>query len=207
VTGQIAELQRLVEDLRARVTVLEGKLAYVSVSGRDMVISGANLYVNSGGGATDAPVNGLGNVVIGYNELRGAGDGRGGSHNLVVGRGNNYVSYGGLVVGLEGSAAAPFSTALVGDRIVLTSRNVIELTASTSVALTAGSNALVSVGDSATFITGRGFSVQAGTTLGLDATGNASLSAGGSFTLGSGGNAAVTAGGPLVFTAPAIRLN
>ena len=42
------------------------------------------------------PVNGLGNVVIGYNELRGAGDDRSGSHNLVFGSRNNYSSYGGL---------------------------------------------------------------------------------------------------------------
>jgi hypothetical protein len=114
VTAQIAELQALVAELTSRVAALEAKLAHVTVSGNDMVISGANLYVNDGSGGTDGPVNGLGNVVIGYNELRGAGDDRSGSHNLVLGSQNNYSSFGGLVAGLEAETATPFSIATQG---------------------------------------------------------------------------------------------
>jgi len=44
-------------------------------------------------------VNGLGNLIIGYNELRGSGDNRIGSHNLILGSKNNFASYGGMVAG------------------------------------------------------------------------------------------------------------
>ena len=89
------------------------------MSGNDIVVSGANLYVNNGTGSTGGPVNGLGNLVIGYNELRGAGDDRSGSHNLVVGSRNNYSSYGGLVGGLQAGATTPFSISSVGTDIKL----------------------------------------------------------------------------------------
>ena len=119
VTAQIAQLQVLVAGLTSRVEALEAKLAHVSASGNDIVISGANLYVNDGSGTTDGPVNGLGNVVIGYNELRGAGDDRSGSHNLVFGSRNNYSSYGGLVGGLQAGTTTPFSISTVGTDIKL----------------------------------------------------------------------------------------
>ncbi len=191
VTAQVASLQRLVADLSARLATLEAKLAHVSVEGRNVIISGANLYVNSGAGATDAPPNGLGNVVIGYNEPRGAGDERTGSHNLVVGRGNSYASYGGIVVGLDGRAAAPYATAISGQAVSVTSQGALSFTAGTSVALAAGTSATVTVGDSMSLTTGRSFSVLTGTTLGLTASGAASFGS----------------GGPLIFTAPIIRLN
>jgi hypothetical protein len=115
VTAQIALLQTQVQDLSARLAAAETKLAHVSVSGNDIYITGANLHVTSGSGATDGPVNGLGNVIIGYNEMRGgSGDNRSGSHNLVVGSKNNYTSYGGFVGGLQTGVTAPFSTAFWG---------------------------------------------------------------------------------------------
>jgi hypothetical protein len=124
VTAQILALQAQVADLTGRVVALEGKLAHVSVAGNDITISGANLYVNSGAGATDAPVNGLGNLIIGYNEPRGGGADRSGSHNLVVGRGNNYASYGGFVVGLQATSSTPFSSATGGGSLALAGTSV-----------------------------------------------------------------------------------
>jgi hypothetical protein len=191
VTAQIAALQRLVAELGERVAALEGKLAYVTVTGHDMVISGANLYVNSGAQATDAAVNGLGNVIIGYNESRGVGDVRTGSHNLVVGRGNSYASYGGIVGGLGSSVATPFSTALAGDQIEMASGNAFVLNAGTNVMLTVGSNLAVTVGNATTLSsgtsfelsTGTMFNVFAGSTLRLDATKSAVLDVGEDFSL------------------------
>ena len=119
VTAQIAELQALVAGLTSRVAALEAKLAHVTASGNDIVISGANLYVNDGSGSTDGPVNGLGNVVIGYNELRGSGDDRSGSHNLVLGSRNNFSSYGGLMSGHDVETTTPFSIATFGTGIKL----------------------------------------------------------------------------------------
>ena len=53
-------------------------------SGRTVQIAGANLQIVSGAGSTDAPPNGLGNLIIGYNEAT-AGQTRTGSHNVVIG--------------------------------------------------------------------------------------------------------------------------
>jgi len=119
VTAAITALQGQVADLTNRLVALEAKLAHVSVSGNDITISGANLYVNSGSGTTDGAVNGLGNVIIGYNELRGAGDDRSGSHNLIMGRKNNFASYGGFLLGHDGGTTTPFSTVINGDAFSL----------------------------------------------------------------------------------------
>src|SRR5262249_18475326 len=85
--------------LATRVTALEAKLKYLTTSGTSMYITGANLFIRNGTGATNM-TNGLGNLTIGYNELRPLNPGgadpnaRTGSHNLVVGTGNNYSSAG-----------------------------------------------------------------------------------------------------------------
>ena len=132
VTGQVAALQAMVEALTSRVVALEAKLAHVTVEGNDITISGANLYVNDGSGTTDGPVNGLGNLVIGYNELRGSGDDRTGSHNLVIGSRNNFSSYGGLVVGREASLSAPFSIAGFGTSVALRTTGELRLDSGTN---------------------------------------------------------------------------
>ncbi|MGQ9425627.1 hypothetical protein ACXYTJ_08160 [Gilvimarinus sp. F26214L] len=101
---------------------------------------GVNVQVVSGSGATDGEVNGLGNLIVGYNEkttdwvkpatcslgefhgdqaaceLNGgtwAEHHKSGSHNLVVGSEHRYSRYGGLVAG--------FSNALTGISATVTS--------------------------------------------------------------------------------------
>ena len=124
-----ATLQSQVTALQNELTAARSVLAlapYVSVDrnpeigvvGPNIIFSGVNIHIVSGSGATDdnlskgGSLTGLGNLIIGYNEdpadpaLRfggtplGPGD-RGGSHNLVVGRGNTFTkaAFGGLVVG------------------------------------------------------------------------------------------------------------
>ena len=76
----------------ARITVLETTFSGVSRLGPNLVFDGMNVYVRNGMGATDAiPVNGLGNLIIGYNEpiVGGIQSQKTGSHNLIVGRGHN----------------------------------------------------------------------------------------------------------------------
>jgi len=52
-------------------------------------------------------VNGTGNLIVGYNELGNPnGNERTGSHNIVVGKGNSYSSFGGLVVGHDNRIGA-----------------------------------------------------------------------------------------------------
>lgn len=61
-------------------------------------------------------VNCLGNLIIGYNELRfPSGNDRTGSHNLVVGQGNNYTQFGGIVGGRTGEISGAYASSLGGD--------------------------------------------------------------------------------------------
>jgi hypothetical protein len=183
VTAQIAQLQALVAGLTTRVVALEAKLAHVSVSGDDIVISGANLFVNDGSGTTDGPVNGLGNVVIGYNELRGAGDDRSGSHNLVVGSQNNYASYGGLVGGLQAQTTTPFSIATVGTDIRLKT--------------TAGFR----------FEPGTDFDVMAGSLVRMRAGTNLDLGANGNFVIKASGTGNVESSATMTIKGSVVNIN
>jgi hypothetical protein len=99
--------------LPERVAALEDKLAAVTFDAatNQVVITGANLRIVNGLGATDT-TNGLGNLIVGYNESRPSlgdcplfptapfcTDRRTGSHNVVVGIGQNFSKVAGLVVG------------------------------------------------------------------------------------------------------------
>ena len=57
-------------------------------------------------------VNGLGNLIVGYNELLGTfrPPNHTGSHNVVVGTDNNYTSWGGLVAGFAHEIAGGWSS-------------------------------------------------------------------------------------------------
>ena len=91
---------------------IEGLEEYLSVdeTNKTILISGANLQVVSGEGSTDAPVNGTGNIIIGYDEEAFSGSYKSGSHNLVVGDAHTYSSYGGIVVGYNNSITGYYSS-------------------------------------------------------------------------------------------------
>ena len=91
---------------------IDGLEEYLSVddANKTVLISGANLQVVSGEGSTDAPVNGTGNIIIGYDEEAFSGSDKSGSHNLVVGQGHTYSSYGGIVVGYNNSITGNYSS-------------------------------------------------------------------------------------------------
>jgi hypothetical protein len=100
--------------LEKRIKALEVKLkflsTYLDASGRPTVeIRGANLRVVNGTGST-ATTNGLGNLIVGYNEGRGGGQAnhRDGSHNLMVGEQHNFSSYGGFLAGIFNETLAPY---------------------------------------------------------------------------------------------------
>ena len=104
----VGQLQATVEAQQAYITQLQ---QYVSIFEETVLISGANLQVVSGEGITDGPTNGTGNIIIGYDEeeLFGNAD-KSGSHNLVVGYGHTYSSFGGIVVGYNNSITGHFSS-------------------------------------------------------------------------------------------------
>jgi hypothetical protein len=105
--------------LNTRLTAVEAKTQFQSAdsAARSTTFSRCNLIVNDGGGSTDTLVtnaagNGLGNLIIGYNQggrADASGDIRTGSHNLILGDGNNYSSYGGLVVGFLNTISAQYA--------------------------------------------------------------------------------------------------
>jgi hypothetical protein len=98
-----------------RVSALERILTHVSsVTGEggrpEVVITGANLRIVNGLRGT-ATANGVGNLFLGYNEPRHDGDNeRTGSHNVVVGLGLNFSSFGGLVVGRHNAIRGAFAS-------------------------------------------------------------------------------------------------
>ncbi len=78
----------------------------LTIGPNGVYIDGANLYVRNGSGSTSSTVNGLGNVIIGYDEARSSGSDKTGSHNLVVGRNHNYTSSEGIVAGYNNTISA-----------------------------------------------------------------------------------------------------
>ena len=74
-------------------------------SGTDFIFRGLNVRVQNGSGSTFGAINGLGNLIVGYDEARASGSDKSGSHNLVVGRNHNYSSLGGLVAGYQNTVS------------------------------------------------------------------------------------------------------
>jgi hypothetical protein len=109
--------------LEPRVAALEAKLKYlrtrIDSSGRPLMeVAGANLRLVNGTGTT-ASANGLGNLIVGYNEIRqGEENIRTGSHNVVVGREHNYSRFGGLVVGEFNAITGDFAAVSGGTQNV-----------------------------------------------------------------------------------------
>jgi hypothetical protein len=142
VNGNFTAVKTAVDDnqaqitaLAARVAALESKLTnlaalntYLSlqtVNGQPTVrVSGANLQVVNGAGTTES-VNGVGNLIVGYDEASGSFTSTGriyeigsakktGSHNVVVGAAHAYPSYGGLVAGWGNRVDGRFAVAAGG---------------------------------------------------------------------------------------------
>jgi trimeric autotransporter adhesin len=115
--------------LAQRVAALEKLLQHFSREKNEIFITGANLHIVNGLGRTDCgpednPIpdcpNGLGNLIVGYNELREENpdcpsvfgtctDTRTGSHHVVVGQEHNFSRFGGVVVGLHNETSGDFS--------------------------------------------------------------------------------------------------
>jgi len=89
-------------------------------------ITGCNLQIVNGldatngdlgdpGGAVVTATNGVGNLIVGYQELHPTEpDDRTGSHNIVVGARHDYSSAGGLLAGYRNTISGAYSSALGG---------------------------------------------------------------------------------------------
>jgi hypothetical protein len=80
-------------------------------------IEGVNVQVVNGAGSTETS-NGLGNVIVGYQELGNEveADVRTGSHYLVVGRRHSYSEFGGVLVGESNSSFGSYGSVSGGRR-------------------------------------------------------------------------------------------
>ena len=100
---------------------------YVSIDAAShaVIVQGANLFVQSGSGHTDdnttpyigdgtGSLTGLGNLVIGYDKAYDSDSTKSGSHNLILGAGHSYTSFGGLVVGYGNTISGEGSLAIGG---------------------------------------------------------------------------------------------
>jgi hypothetical protein len=137
-------------NLWRRVNVLERTLTHVtSVTGAgglpEVVITGANLRLVNGLRAT-ATTNGLGNLLVGYNEPREGENVHTGSHNVVVGQGHNFSSFGGLVVGRQNEISGAFAEVSGG----------FDHTASANATSVCGGRGNTARGESATVSGGQG---------------------------------------------------
>jgi hypothetical protein len=75
--------------------------------------SGVNVQVVSGAGKTNAVVNGMGNLVIGYDENEGKHE-QTGSHNLILGEEQTFTSFGGIVAGVSNSITGESASVIGG---------------------------------------------------------------------------------------------
>lgn len=106
-----------------RVTELEEKTQFISVEGQTTLFSSTNVQIVNGSGLTGTE-NGLGNLIIGYNEMDehlacyGVEPVRTGSHCLVVGSNNSYSGTGSSVLGHMSGVHGDYSTVIGCGRTV-----------------------------------------------------------------------------------------
>lgn len=101
----------------SRLAPVSDKLVHFSRSGNNVLITGANVYIRNGLNGTMTS-NGLGNLIVGYNEGRNQGtanpDVRTGSHNLIVAVGANFSGVGSIITGINNTSAGSFASVYGG---------------------------------------------------------------------------------------------
>jgi len=112
---RVGELENQVFDLSQRLQFISMDNGVINgLKGPHLLITGGNVHIRSGSGATVDTTN-LGNLIVGYNELRlqnepAQGPTRSGSHNFIVGPGHEYTASGGLVGGTQNTINGVFAS-------------------------------------------------------------------------------------------------
>ena len=106
--GAINELVARLDTADSATSAIETKTTSMTVSGNNVYFTGLNVHIRNGAGSSTT-VNGLGNLIIGYDEDMG-GDTKTGSHNLVVGAGHTYTNFCGLVVGHDNAITGQYAS-------------------------------------------------------------------------------------------------
>jgi hypothetical protein len=210
-------LAQRVKILEKQVKALQDTLAAVTfdATANELVITGANLRIVNGLGATET-TNGLGNLIVGYSELRkdnstcrlfprvACTDVRTGSHNVVVGKEHNFSSFGGVVVGFFNEISGQFASVSGGDNNTAsgTASSVsggANNTASSTNSSVSGGGANMASGR-ASSVSGGGANTASGDTSSVSggeentASGGISSVSGGHFNTASGTNSSVSGG-------------
>lgn len=97
-----------------KVAPVADKLTHFSRNGNEVIITGANLNLRNGTGFTYQQLNGLGNLVVGYNESRASGNTRTGSHNVILGFNQNYSAAGAFMSGAVNNSSNHFASVIGG---------------------------------------------------------------------------------------------
>lgn len=97
-----------------KVAPLADKLTHFSRNGNEVYITGANLNIRNGTGFAYQQLNGLGNLVVGYNELRPSGNTRTGSHNLILGFQQNFSAAGAILSGAVNNSTNHYASVIGG---------------------------------------------------------------------------------------------
>jgi hypothetical protein len=136
--GLVSALEAQVTTLQAELTTVDGRLTtaegsitalesnsvlllapYLTISsgtinglaGPHVIFEGVNVHIRNGDDATET-FNGVGNLVVGYNEgptTLNPFD-RGGSHNLIVGPEHKYLSCGGFLAGFRNTLSGYYTS-------------------------------------------------------------------------------------------------
>ena len=110
-------LQKSVADIAANpVLTLSWLPTYLSldmsaengVTGPNVVFQGCNLHVMSSTSEGDS--SGLGNLIVGWDDVPGHGASRTGSNNLVAGDDNNFTNCAGFLAGIDNSCTGEFAS-------------------------------------------------------------------------------------------------
>ena len=113
--ARMAAVENVNATQSAQIAALQAQTQFLSVANGEMFVTGTNLHIVNGFGAT-SQVNGMGNLIVGYNQPRNDGtDDRTGSHNLIAGDFNNYSSFGGLVAGFNNNITGIYSSVSGGN--------------------------------------------------------------------------------------------
>jgi hypothetical protein len=138
--AQLDALSTQVANIESNTVLdLDGVLVATSLHGNPVArFQGVNVQVVNGGTVTQS-INGLGNLIVGYDEAAAGGplcsDGsyadepactgggaswaashKSGSHYLIVGNQNNYSQYGGVVIGQSNSSNSPYGSVSGGSQ-------------------------------------------------------------------------------------------
>lgn len=90
------------------------KTLFLDTKQKTATFSKVNLHINNGSNSS-TKIDGYGNLIIGYNRrFTGLSYYRTGSHNLIVGDGHSYKSYGGIVAGYSNTISGPYSSVTGG---------------------------------------------------------------------------------------------